>query len=131
MAILHRFYCTCFNTGPLSKEFIIGLIIALKDRKVNLLAIQVNKLKGILPQIDISRKIPDMLIGIFHISNSLGYNQLGNTEVYHSEVIYSFLATCSCNFCLLLLIFANSLDPDQGQQNVSLDLDPECLTLRL
>ena len=29
--------------------------------------------------------------------------------------------------CHLLITFANSLDPDQGQQNVGPDLDPNCL----
>ena len=32
-------------------------------------------------------------------------------------------------FCHLLLIFANSLDPDQARQNVGPDLDPNCFTL--
>ena len=32
-------------------------------------------------------------------------------------------------FCHLLITFANSLDPDKAQQNVGLDLDPNCLTL--
>ena len=38
------------------------------------------------------------------------------------------------NVCLLvlsadrLIIFANSLEPDQDKQNVCLDLDPNCLT---
>ena len=32
-------------------------------------------------------------------------------------------------FCCLLKTFANSLDPDQAQQNVGPDLDPNCLTL--
>ena len=40
----------------------------------------------------------------------------------------SFLA--SGDFCLLL-IFANSLDPDQDRQNLIPDLDPNCLTLGL
>ena len=31
--------------------------------------------------------------------------------------------------CLLLIIFTNSLDPDQAQQNVGPDLDPNGLTL--
>ena len=31
--------------------------------------------------------------------------------------------------CHLLLTIANSLDPDQGQQNVGPDLDPNCLKL--
>ena len=34
-------------------------------------------------------------------------------------------------FCHLMIIFANSLDPDQDRQNVGPDLDPNCLTLRL
>ena len=32
-------------------------------------------------------------------------------------------------FCCLLLIFANSLDPDQARHVVGPDLDPNCLTL--
>ena len=40
----------------------------------------------------------------------------------------SFLA--SGDFChLLIIVFANSLDPDQDQQNVGPDLDPNHLTL--
>ena len=39
----------------------------------------------------------------------------------------SFLA--SGHFCHLLITFANSLDPDQDQQNVGPDLDPNHLTL--
>ena len=39
----------------------------------------------------------------------------------------SFLV--SGNFCCLLIIFANSLDPDQDPQNVGPDLDPNCFTL--
>ena len=38
---------------------------------------------------------------------------------------YSFFACF--DFCLLLIIFANSLDPDQDGHNVSPDLDPNCL----
>ena len=34
----------------------------------------------------------------------------------------------SGNFCNLLITFANSLDPDQTEQNVGPDLDPNCLT---
>ena len=33
------------------------------------------------------------------------------------------------DFCHLLITFANSLDPDQDRQNISPDLDPNCLTL--
>ena len=35
----------------------------------------------------------------------------------------------SSNFCYLLIIFVNSLDPDQTRQNVGPDLDPNYLTL--
>ena len=31
-------------------------------------------------------------------------------------------------FCLLLITFANSLDPDQDRQNIGPDLDPNRLT---
>ena len=33
----------------------------------------------------------------------------------------------SGHFCCLLIIFANSLDPDKDQQKVCHDLDPNCL----
>ena len=39
----------------------------------------------------------------------------------------NFLA--SDKFCPLLMIFSNSLDPDQGRQNIGPDLDANCLTL--
>ena len=32
-------------------------------------------------------------------------------------------------FCRLQMVFANNLGPDQDQQNVGPDLDPNCLTL--
>ena len=35
----------------------------------------------------------------------------------------------SGDFCCLLIIFANSLDPDQARQNVGPDLDANCLSL--
>ena len=38
----------------------------------------------------------------------------------------------ACNFfCHLLIIFANSLEPDQACQNVGPDLDPNCMTERI
>ena len=42
-------------------------------------------------------------------------------------LFHSFLA--SDDFCHLLITFANSLDPDQNQQSVGPDLDPNPLTL--
>ena len=44
-----------------------------------------------------------------------------------NSFINSFCATGKFN--LLLITFANSLDPDQDWQKVSPDLDPNCLTL--
>ena len=41
--------------------------------------------------------------------------------------INAFLA--GGDFCHLLIHYANSLDPDQDQQNVGPDLDPKRLTL--
>ena len=46
---------------------------------------------------------------------------------YLGYILDSFLA--SGNFCRLLIIFANSLDPDQDRHSVGPDLDPNCLTL--
>ena len=40
---------------------------------------------------------------------------------------HSFLA--SCDFYHLLLTFANNLNPDQYQQTIGSDLDPNRLTL--
>ena len=47
-------------------------------------------------------------------------------KVLASSVFNSLPA--SGDFCHLLIIFANSLDPDQARQNVGPDLDPNCLT---
>ena len=47
-------------------------------------------------------------------------------------VEWNFLIFLNCfsddKHCLLIT-FANSVDPDQDQQNVGPDLDPNCLTL--
>ena len=50
-----------------------------------------------------------------------------NKTVTLSNELNSFLA--SRDFCHLLIIFVNSLEPDQDQQKVGPDLDPICLTL--
>ena len=56
-----------------------------------------------------------------------------NTVIQLYAVVNSFLA--GCNFCPLLITFANSLDPDEAQHyvgpdhNVGPDLDPNYLTL--
>ena len=52
------------------------------------------------------------------------------TEIINlvKNIFNSLLA--SGEFCPLLTIFANSLDPDQARQNVRPGLDPCCLTLQ-
>ena len=49
------------------------------------------------------------------------------TTVGYSNIIYSLPA--SGEFCQLLVILANSLDPHQARQNVGPDLDPKCFAL--
>ena len=39
------------------------------------------------------------------------------------------ILSASGDFCHLLITFASSLDPDEAQQNVRPDLDPNCLLL--
>ena len=46
----------------------------------------------------------------------------------HIKDLFLFVFT-SFHFCLLLITFANSLDPDLGRLHVGPDLDPSCLTL--
>ena len=46
-----------------------------------------------------------------------------------NQLNHFFLA--SRKFCRLIITFSNSLDPDQDWQNVSPDLEPNCLTLCL
>ena len=42
---------------------------------------------------------------------------------------FSISTICMLAIFVDLRTFANSLDPDEAQQNVGLDLDPKCLTL--
>ena len=52
------------------------------------------------------------------------------------EILNTKVFTCynslhaSGEFCRLPIAFCKQLNPDEDQQNVSLDLDPNCLTLR-
>ena len=55
--------------------------------------------------------------------------QLQVLLVFWDKYFEDLTLHASGEFCHLLLIFANSLDPDQAQQNVGPDLDPNCLTL--
>ena len=61
------------------------------------------------------------------IDFSQGFSQKVHVVSKSCSVLDSLLP--SCNFCHLLVFFANSLDPDQARQNVVPDLDPNCLTL--
>ena len=49
-------------------------------------------------------------------------------EIYLGNMVINTLLA-STDYCCLLITVANSLDPDQDQQNVGPDLDPNCLTL--
>ena len=53
-------------------------------------------------------------------------------ESYLYEIILNSYNSlhASGEFCRLPIANANSLNPDEDQQNVGLDLDPNCLTLR-
>ena len=53
--------------------------------------------------------------------------QMGITQTLKTAFLNSLPA--SGKFCHLLIIFANSLDPDQARQNVGPDLDPNRITL--
>ena len=59
--------------------------------------------------------------------NDIDFSQgLSQTEVSTSCFVFNSLPS-RCDFCCLLIIFANSLDRDQARQNVGPDLDPNCL----
>ena len=65
----------------------------------------------------------------FVVANTLAkWKKLEPNEITSSLVFKSLLARG--DFCCLLITFANSLDPDQAQQNVGPDLDPNCLTAK-
>ena len=75
----------------------------------------------------------------FVVANTLAkWKKLKPNEIDFSQGFSQKVVSRSCsafnsllasgNFCHLLITFANSLDPDQAQQNVRPDLDPNCLT---
>ena len=77
------------------------------------------------------------LIGLYTVCLSI-YLQLSSRKscfpkiqlMYQLFVMSKFNSFfASSDFCLLLIIFTNSLDPDQDRQNVGPDIDPNCLTL--
>ena len=61
----------------------------------------------------------------------LYWHQCGKYLIFTGcPVYYSFqISLLAATFCLLLVTFANSLDPDQNWQNVGPDLDPKRLNL--
>ena len=76
----------------------------------------------------------------FAVANTLAkWKKLEPNEIDFSQGFSQKVVSKSCSvfdsllpsgdFCHLLVFFANSLDPDQAQQNVVPDPDPNCLTL--
>ena len=61
-----------------------------------------------------------MLVSFWYKWNCFSWGKLISRILFFILYIQKFI-----NF----VIFANSLDPDQAQQNVGPDLDPNCLTL--
>ena len=55
--------------------------------------------------------------------------KLGNKQEEINCLIIFLTVLTHGEFCCLLMIFANSLDPDQDRQNVGPDLDPNHLQL--
>ena len=76
---------------------------------------------------------------VFDVANTLAkWKMLEPNEINFSQGFSLKVVSTCCfvlvylpargNFCCLLTnSFANSLDQDQGRQNVSPDLDPNCL----
>ena len=59
--------------------------------------------------------------------NEINFNQGFSQKVVSTSYAFNSLPARG-DFCCLLIIFANSLDPDQAQHNTGPDLDPNCLT---
>ena len=70
------------------------------------------------------------LLGNSNSINQLAYmcSLISNFVIRFLEIINSLPA--SSKFYRLLMIFANSFDPDQARQNVGTDLGPNLLSLR-
>ena len=74
----------------------------------------------------------------FVVANTLAkWKKLEPNEINFSQGFSQKVVSTGCfvltlpargDICCLLITFANSLDPDQAQQNVGPDLDPNCLT---
>ena len=69
-----------------------------------------------------------LLDGANQFSPTICYFQSMNEEFFRKAKNRSVINSNVCQ-CCLLTAFANCLDPDQAQQNVGPDQDPNCLTL--
>ena len=49
--------------------------------------------------------------------------------INHRTIYRNRPPTLTLCLLIMLIIFANTLDPDQARRNVGSDLDPNCLTL--
>ena len=56
-------------------------------------------------------------------------NSLLEDSILEIQPFKSLTPPAYKDLCRLLIIFANSFDPDQARQYVGLDLDPNCLTV--
>ena len=60
--------------------------------------------------------------------NEINFSQSFSQKVVSTSCLVFNSLPARCDFCCQLIMFATSLDPDQAQQNVGPDLDPNCLT---
>ena len=60
--------------------------------------------------------------------NEINFSQGFSQKVVSTSFFVLNSLPARVNFCCLLITFANSLDPDQAQQNVGPDPDQNCLT---
>ena len=58
-----------------------------------------------------------------------GASRMRDSSHVHTSMVVTLTFPLHCEFCCLLITFANSLDSDQDRQNVGPDLGRKCLTL--
>ena len=58
-----------------------------------------------------------------------GVSRMRDSSHFHPSMVVTLTFPLYCDFCPLLITFANSLEPDQDRQNVGPDLGLKCLTL--
>ena len=89
---------------------------------------QQQRLRQACPNMKTHQSLPCLHTQSLDVDEDSDQNVMSSPAGYVSMSANSSLA--SGDFCRLLITFANSLDPDQDQQNVGPDLDPNCLTLK-